>query len=138
MHAPQYVLAPFLLANWEEEIVDEPFFSKILYSTCLFVGFATLASPADQTWTGQISDSMCGASHAKMTAAHPGMTDRDCAQACIKSGGKYVFVSDGKVFSIANQDLALLPVHAGHTVRLTGEMKGDTITVSNIVMPAKK
>ena len=25
---------------------------------------------ADQTWTGKISDSMCGASHAKMIAAH--------------------------------------------------------------------
>ena len=103
----------------------------------LFIGAATLASAAEQTWTGQISDSMCGASHAKMTGAHPGMTDRDCAQACIKAGGKYVFVSDGKVFTIANQSLPLLPAHAGHTVRLTGEMKDDTITVSNIVMPNK-
>jgi hypothetical protein len=29
-------------------------------------------------------------------------------------------------------------MHAGHTVRLTGDMKGDTVTVSNITMPAKK
>jgi hypothetical protein len=111
---------------------------KLLCFGSLVVALATFASSADQTWTGQISDSMCGASHAKMIASHPGMTDRDCAQACIKSGGKYVFVSEGKVFNIANQDLALLPVHAGHTVRLTGEMKGDTITVANIVMPAQK
>ena len=110
---------------------------KAWYYVCSLVGLAALASSADQTWTGRISDSMCGASHAMMTAAHAGMTDRDCAQACIKAGGKYVFVADGKVFKIANQDLALLPMHAGHTVRLTGEMKGDTITVSNIVMPAK-
>ena len=27
--------------------------------------------------------------------------------------------------------------HAGHTVKLTGEMNGDTITVSKIAMPAK-
>ena len=111
---------------------------KVLLYTSLLVGLATLATSADQTWTGQISDSMCGASHAKMTSAHAGMADRDCAQACIKAGGKYVFVSDGKVFKIANQDLALLPMHAGHTVRLTGDMRGDTITVSNIVMPANK
>ena len=28
------------------------------------------------TMMGMISDSMCGASHAKMTAGHPNMTDR--------------------------------------------------------------
>jgi hypothetical protein len=112
-------------------------FFRILCGASLVVGTATLASPADQTWNGQISDSMCGVSHANMTSAHKGMTDRDCVQACIKAGGKYVFVSDGKVFIIANQNLPLLPAHAGHTVRLTGEMKDDTITVSNIVMPNK-
>jgi hypothetical protein len=106
----------------------------------LFVGLSSFASAADKTWTGQISDSMCGASHAKMIAGHPEakMTERDCALACIKAGGKYIFVTDGKVYKIANQDLALLQVHAGHTVQLTGDMKGDTITVSNITMGGKK
>jgi hypothetical protein len=104
----------------------------------LFVALASFASAADKTWTGQISDSMCGASHAKMTSAHAGMTDRDCTLGCVKGGGKYVFVSDGKVYNIANQDLALLQTHAGHTVQLTGDMKGDTIMVSNITMGAKK
>ena len=114
---------------------------KFLASICsmgLLAGFACLASAANQTWTGQISDSLCGASHAKMIAGHPGMSERDCALACVKAGGKYVFVSDGKVYNITNQSLPLLETHAGHTVRLTGEMKGNTITVSNIVMPAKK
>ena len=115
---------------------------KFLTDICsvglLLGGLACLASAADQTWTGQVSDSMCGASHAKMIAGHPGMSERDCTLACVKGGGKYVFVTGGKVYSIANQGLALLETHAGHTVRLTGEMKGDTITVSNIVMPAKK
>ena len=106
----------------------------------LLLGLASFASAADQTWTGKISDSMCGASHAKMMAAHPGakMTDRDCTQACVKAGGKYVFVTGGKVYDIANQDDPDLQTHAGHTLRLTGEMKGETITVSKIVMPAAK
>src|SRR5450755_320271 len=113
--------------------------SKVLCcSSLLLAGLAALASGADKTWTGQISDSMCGASHQKMTSAHAGMTDRDCALACVKGGGKYVFVSDGKVYNIANQELALLQVHAGHTVQLTGDMKGDTITVSNITMGGQK
>ncbi len=114
---------------------------RALFCIGLLVGLTSLASAADQTWTGQISDSMCGASHAKMIAAHGGvskMTGRDCTLACVKAGGKYVFVRSGKVYSIANQDLADLQTHAGHTVRLTGELKDDTITVSKIVMPAAK
>ena len=116
---------------------------NVLKSLCcigLLVGLAALAQAAEKTWTGKISDSMCGATHAKMMAQHKDakMTDRDCTLACVKDGGKYVFVSSGKVYNIENQDLALLQEHAGHTVRLTGEMKGDTITVSKLVMPGKK
>ena len=47
-----------------------------------------------------------------------------------------MFVSGGKTYQIANQDFAGLKTHAGHKVVLTGEMKGDTITVSKIEMPA--
>ncbi len=77
----------------------------------LLLGLTSFVSAADQTWTGKISDSMCGGSHAKMIAAHGGagkMTDRDCTLACTKAGGKYVFVmgGSGKVYNIANQDLA--------------------------------
>ena len=90
------------------------------------------------TWTGKISDSMCGAHH--MTTAEHGkakMSDRECTEACIKKGGKYVFVSKGKVYKIDNQDYAGLAEHAGHTVKLTGDMTGDTIKVANIEMPRK-
>ncbi|MDP9115248.1 MAG: hypothetical protein M3O20_16400 [Acidobacteriota bacterium] len=110
---------------------------KILKNLCglgFLAAFASFAAAADGTWTGQISDSMCGPSHAKMTSAHAGLTDRDCTLACVKGGGKFVFVSDGKVYKISNQDSPLLQVHAGHTVQLTGDMKGDTVTVSNITM----
>jgi hypothetical protein len=88
---------------------------------------------ADQTWTGKISDSMCGASHKKV-AEHgtANISDHDCTLACVKNGGKYVFVRNGKVYSIENQDYAGLEAHAGEAVRLTGEMNGDTIKVSNI------
>ena len=57
---------------------------------------------------------------------------------CVKGGAEYVFVIDGKLYSVDNQDFAGLPVHAGHSVRLTGEMTGDTIKVSKIEMPASK
>jgi hypothetical protein len=94
------------------------------------------ASAGDQTWTGKISDSMCGLAHKKM-AEHGAakMSDRDCTLACIKDGGKYVFVHDGKVHEIENQDFAALKEHAGHTVKLTGAMTGNSIKVSNVTMP---
>jgi hypothetical protein len=113
---------------------------KALGCIGLFLGVGSFAQAADETWTGKISDSGCGASHAKMAAEHADakMTDRDCTLACVKGGGKYVFVSDEKVYKIENQDSPLLAQHAGHTVKLTGEMKGDTVTVSSIVMPGKK
>jgi hypothetical protein len=89
---------------------------------------------AEQTWIGKISDNMCRANH-DSAAEHDGkqMSDRDCTLACVKeNAAHYVFVQSGKVFNIANQDAAGLEEHAGGTVDLTGELSGDTITVSKI------
>jgi len=109
------------------------------------------AVAAEKTWTGKISDSHCGGSHAKMLESHkkqgevPAQTksaeaDRECTLACVNSGGKYVFVSQGKVYELQNQEYAGLKEHAGHTVKLTGEMSGDSksITVSKIEMAGGK
>ena len=94
---------------------------------------------ASGTWNGTISDSMCGAKHPGGEHDGKKMTDADCAKACVNEhGGKYVFVSEGKVYTIANQDFAPLKDHAGHKVALSGEMKGESITVSKIEMPAEK
>jgi len=98
--------------------------------------FATVAPfAAEQTWTGQISDSACGAKHEEAAEGQGKMPDRECTQACVKGGSKYVLVSSGKVLQIANQDNKDLATHAGHTVKLTGELKGASITVSKIEMP---
>jgi hypothetical protein len=104
----------------------------------LVLGGSSMAFAADQTWSGTISDSKCGATHSSMEHDGKKMTDRQCTAACVKGGAKYVFVSDGKVYNVDNQSFAGLPVHAGHSVKLTGEMTGDTIKVSKIAMPASK
>ncbi len=110
----------------------------LLTVLCFVAGTLTL-SAADQTWTGKISDSKCGASHAAMKHEGKKTDDRDCTQMCVKDGAKYVFVSKGKVHEVVNQDFSGLSDHAGHTVKLTGSMDKDgKITVSNIEMPAKK
>ena len=103
--------------------------SKIIAAT--FVFSATAAFAADQTWTGAISDKMCGADHKKMGGT---MSDRDCTLACTKGGTPYVLVVGGKVYQLTGHD-GDLKTHAGHTVNLTGELKGDTIRVAKVEMP---
>jgi hypothetical protein len=115
---------------------------KAYISIALIVLFALTPAlrAADQTWTGQISDSACGAKHEEDADAAGGgkqgvPPERECTLACVKGGSKFVFVLDGKIYQIANQQDPALETHAGHVVKLTGEMKGDTITVSKIEMP---
>jgi hypothetical protein len=45
---------------------------------------------------------------------------------------KCVFVRNGKVYDIENQDYAGLQQYAGESVRVTGELSGDSIKISNI------
>ena len=90
---------------------------------------------AQQTWTGKIADSACGAKHEEAAEGQGVMADRECTQACVRGGSKYVLVVDGKVMQIANQDNKDLATHAGHLVKMTGELKGSAITVTKIEMP---
>jgi hypothetical protein len=99
--------------------------------------FASTSLAADQSWLGKVSDSNCGASH---KAAEHGakMTDADCVAACVKAGAKYVLVSRGKVYQIANQDFAGLADRAGHMAKVNGNLSGDTITITSIAESSKK
>jgi hypothetical protein len=84
-----------------------------------------------ETWRGVIGDSMCGVKHSE----EKGSDHSKCVAKCVSGGSSYVFVAKDKVFKIANQDFADLKAHAGHVVMLSGEMKGDAITVSKVEMP---
>ena len=104
--------------------------THVIVST-VALSFAAITFAADQTWTGAISDKMCSTDHKKMGGKLP---DRECTLACAKGGAPYVLVADGKVYQLTNRDTDL-QTHAGHTVNLTGELKGETIRVSKIEMP---
>ena len=107
----------------------------LLLTVILFAG--TAAPGAEQTWTGKIADSACGAKHEEAAEGQGVMPDRECTEACVRGGSKYILVVDGQVLKIANQDHKDLAVHAGHAVKVTGELKGNEITVSKIEMPKK-
>ncbi len=89
---------------------------------------------AEQTWTGKISDSACNAKHEEAAENQGVMADRECTQACVRGGSKYVLIVDGKPVQIANQDFKDLATHAGHNVKVTGEPSGAAIKVTKIEM----
>lgn len=101
--------------------------SKWLLALAL-ASVAPVASAAEQSWVGTISDSQC-------TADHGGEIDvRECTLKCTGQGDKFVLMVDGgtKPMAIANQDFADLKNHAGDTVRVTGELKDGAIVVTGI------
>ncbi len=96
---------------------------------------AALAAPGKQTFTGIISDSMCGASgHASMRM---GPTDAECAVACNQShNAPYVLVMGKAVYELSDQRTP--EGFAGQKVRVVGilDTKTKIISVESIV-PSK-
>jgi hypothetical protein len=90
------------------------------------------AFAADQTLTGTISDSRCGATHKAMQEHNKDLTDRACTEACVKGGAKYIFASGGKIYTFDNQKDPELAMNAGQSVTVTGELRGNTIVASKI------
>lgn len=83
------------------------------------------AVPKDQSWSGWISDSKCGAKGAN--ASHAA-----CAKKCIGAGEKPVLVTDqdGKVVPIDNPDAVKAQV--GQHVEVTGNMSGGALHVDKV------
>lgn len=80
-----------------------------------------------ETWSGTVSDSMCGAKHEGATAA-----DAACAKKCVKAGASAVLVSDGKVYQIAMDSQAKATPLLGKKVTVMGKMTGDTIEIASV------
>jgi hypothetical protein len=107
---------------------------KAAFGVLVVIG-ALAAVPAaaqDQTWKGAISDSNCNGKHPAGEHNGKKMTDADCTQVCVKKGAQYVFVSEGKVYKLANQSSKQIAAHAGQQVELTGQLAGDTITARSL------
>ena len=82
-----------------------------------------------KTFTGTVSDSMCGAKHAM-----PG-DDAGCTRACVAKGSKYALVVGDKVYTLETTDkaaLATLDKQAGAKVTVTGTDKDNAITVTGV------
>ena len=99
----------------------------------LILGIGLSVSPAfaakGKTFTGTVSDSMCGAKHAM-----PGDAAA-CTRACVSKGSKYALVVGDKVYTLETSDKATLDTldkQAGSKVTVTGTEKDNTIAVSSV------
>ncbi len=106
--------------------------NKAAYSALailLAVGLS-LAAPkpgkGGKTFTGEISDSMCGLKHVMPGGA------KDCTEQCVKGGSKYVLADSAhsKVYELSNQEKP--KAFAGQKVKVTGTLKGKVIEVASI------
>ena len=93
---------------------------------------------AETTWNGTITDSMCDKDHSMMASGDKKPDAKECTLACVKGGSKFVFVSKGKIYKIANQDLEDLKTYAGANVQLTGELQSDGETIKADKLQAAK
>lgn len=97
----------------------------------LVAGFS-FASGKEGSWTGWITDTHCGAKGGNAKHA-------DCAKKCVEGqGGKYALYNpeSKKVFVLDPQDQAA--GHAGHHVKVTGTVEGETIKVKSIEMTGEQ
>jgi len=94
----------------------------LLAAICLAVLCVTTVWAADDTLSGWVSDTKCGAKGTSEKHA-------DCAKKCIGAGAKMALVtdSDKKVLTVDNPES--LTGHEGHHVSVKGTVSGDSIKV---------
>ena len=90
---------------------------------------ATSALAAGKSYTGTVSDAMCGAKHGM-----PGDA-AGCTRGCVSKGSKYALVVGDKVYTLDTTDKAALDTldkQAGAKVTVTGSEKDNAIEVSKV------
>jgi hypothetical protein len=100
-----------------------------LLALLLAASLSPAAFAAGKSFTGKVSDSMCGAKHME------GGDDASCTRTCVSKGSKYALVMGDKVYTLETTDkaaLATLDKQAGAKATVTGTEKDNTITVSSV------
>jgi hypothetical protein len=100
-----------------------------ILAAVLLAGLFSVAIAGDkpQTWSGQVSDAMCGAKHMGPAA--------DCTRACVSKGSNYALVVGDKVYTLQTSDkdaLATLNKLAGDKANVTGVADGNSIQVKSV------
>jgi hypothetical protein len=89
-----------------------------------------LSAGSPQTFTGKVSDAMCGAKHSEGSLAPAA-----CVRACVQKGAKYALVVGDKVYTLSTSDQAALDELnklAWEQATVTGSANGDTIALKSV------
>lgn len=87
----------------------------------LFLGAGLmLGAAAKQTFTGVITDTMCGADHSQMGVKPVSK----CVRECVKSGSKYALLVGKDVYTLSDQRTP--DKFAGEKVKVTGTLDAKT------------
>lgn len=87
-----------------------------------------MAAAKPSTFTGEVSDTMCGAKHMMENKA-------ECTRTCVSKGSNYSLVVGDKIYTLhttAKPVLDELNTLAGEQAKVTGTESGDTIEVSKV------
>ena len=91
---------------------------------------SSMAAGSTQTFTGKVSDAMCGAKHTEA-----GIAPADCVRACVQKGAKYALVVGDKVYTLSTSDQASLDELnklVWEQAKVTGTASADTISVKSV------
>ncbi len=103
--------------------------ATVVLSAGLAVVPAVATAGSTQTFTGEVSDAMCGAKHSE------GGDPATCVRACVQKGAKYALVVGDKVYTLDTSDQAALDTLnklAWEEAKVTGTANGDTISVKSV------
>jgi hypothetical protein len=100
---------------------------KLMVAVILAGLAGAFGAPAEQTFNGVVTDTMCGKQH-MMKNESPAQ----CTRECVKSGqADYALLVGDKTYKLKG-DKAAFDKYAGEKATVKGSAQGDTITVSSI------
>jgi hypothetical protein len=92
----------------------------------LLAGLAAAQPPTakKQSWSGVVTDSMCGAKHMMSDAA-------ECTRACVNKGSSYALLVGDTVYTLKGHESEVDKL-AGKKATVTGTADGTTIQVATV------
>lgn len=96
---------------------------KVTVSAILFFSGLLTAAGTVQTFTGVITDTMCGPKHTMMK----GQPDDECIRACVKGSAEFALYDGQNVWKLSDQKAAAK--FAAKKVKVTGMADRKTLTI---------
>lgn len=100
--------------------------TKLVAALIFAFGGMVIAVAQQQSFTGVVTDSMCGVTHMAKDK-----TPAECTRMCVKDGMKYALAADKKLYTLEGHEAELSKL-AGQKVTVKGTLKGDTLSVQEV------